>query len=503
MNTNEKSTKSSKNLGLWIGSIFILVLSAVSFIFIPAMVRSGGKELPAFGSYNGKNIEYKQDSVFANWMNYFAEQYKQQGRQINDNNYYSLLSQAFNQTVLSYAFSDEVKSSGYVVPEKLIDRTMKPYFNDSTGKYSAKIFRDTPESQKIAMRKSISDNLIFSKYVSDLLGDSTQGETKTNLYGLKISQKEIDFLTKMGNNQRSFNAASFSTGTVPASVSSDFLNENSSLFSKYDLSVINVETESEAKTLLNRIKNAEITFEDAAKEESNKTYASDDGKLTSSFEYQLKDILSNENDLNKIAETQKGEYTSVIQFKNGYGFFRIDGDKTEPNIKDSAITDEVSSYIKVHEYGKIEEYYLNRAKDFTIAASKDGFDKACKAFDAKKSDIPAFPLNYGNSELFGTIPSDVVSEIAGSEYNENLLEKAFALKENEISEPFVLGNNIIVLQLNKIIKDESADGNTLSFMYPNYTNDFDQRAVSNFFMNSDKLKNNLFDVYFNKMQNNK
>ena len=96
----------------------------------------------------------------------------------------------YAKSINGYAFSDEVKASGYVVPEKQIDRTMKPYFNDSTGKYSAKIFRDTPESQKIAMRKSITDNLIFSRYIADLLGDSTQGETKTNLYGLKISQKE-------------------------------------------------------------------------------------------------------------------------------------------------------------------------------------------------------------------------------------------------------------------------------------------------------------------------
>lgn len=503
MNTNEKSTKSSKNLGLWIGSIFILVLSAVSFIFIPAMVRSGGKELPPFGSYNGKNIEYKQDSTFANWMNYFAEQYKQQGQQINDNNYYSLLSQAFNQTVLSYAFSDEVKASGYQVPEKQIDRTMKPYFNDSTGKYSAKIFRDTPESQKIAMRKSISENLVFSRYVADLLGDTTQGETKTNLYGIKISQKEIDFITKMGNKQRAFNVAAFSTGNVPASESKAFLEENAGLFAKYDLSVINMDTESEAKTLLNRIKNSEITFEDAAKEESSKTYASDDGKLTSNYEYQLKNILSDEKDLEKITGTAAGEYTSVIQLKNGYGFFKVDGDKKDADTSDSAVIEEASSYMKINEYGKIEEYYLNRAKDFGIAAAKDGFDKACKAFDAKKTNLPAFPINYGNSELLGTFPSEDAAELAGAEYNENFLEKAFSLKEKEISEPIVIGSNVVVLQLDKIIDDESADGNTLSFMYPNYTSDFDQRAVSNFFMTSDKLKNNLFDVYFNKMQNNK
>jgi hypothetical protein len=436
-------------------------------------------------------------------MNYFAEQYKKQGIQITDNNYYSLLSQSFNQTVLNYAFSDEVKASGYVVPAKLIDRTMKPYFNDSTGKYSAKIFRDTPESQKIAMRKSITDNLIFSRYIADLMGDSTQGETKTNLYGLKISQKEIDFISKMGNNQRSFNVAGFSTETVPASESTAFLKDNMSLFAKYNLSVINKDTEAEAKTLLNRIKNSEITFEDAAKEESSKTYASDDGKLTSNYEYQIKNILSNEKDLDKIVSTVNGEFTPIIQLKNGYGFFRVDGDKVEADSSDSALLNEVSSYIKTHEYGKIEEYYLNRAKDFTVAAAKDGFDKACRAFNAKNSKLPAFPLNYGNSELFGTLPSETVAEISGGEYNENFLQKAFALKENEISEPIVLGNNIVVLQLDKEIKDESADGNTLSFMYPNYTNQFDERALSSFFMNSDKLKNNLFDVYFNKMQNNK
>ena len=271
MNANEKKAKSPKSVKkilISIGSIFILVLAAISFIVIPAMVQGTGKKLPAFGKYNGKAIEYTQNSKMAYYMTMFAEQYKQQGRQIDDSSYYSLLSNAFNYTAINMAFTDEVNASGYVVSENAVDRAMIPYFYDENGKYSSRLYKNTPDAEKIRMRNDIRENLIYQRYAEDVFGKNAmnngiQTGDQSGLYGLKTSSKEIDFIKKMGDVQRSFDMAYFSTNDYPKTKVREYGEQNKDLFAKYNLSVINADTESEAKDILKRIKNNEITFEDS------------------------------------------------------------------------------------------------------------------------------------------------------------------------------------------------------------------------------------------------
>ena len=58
MKDADKKKHSTKKILLSAGSIFILVLAAVSFIFIPAIVQNTGTDLPPLGYYNKKPIEY-------------------------------------------------------------------------------------------------------------------------------------------------------------------------------------------------------------------------------------------------------------------------------------------------------------------------------------------------------------------------------------------------------------------------------------------------------------
>ena len=44
-----------------IGSIIILLLAAVIFVLVPAMSERGsGKQLPDYGSFNGRHIRYEE-----------------------------------------------------------------------------------------------------------------------------------------------------------------------------------------------------------------------------------------------------------------------------------------------------------------------------------------------------------------------------------------------------------------------------------------------------------
>ena len=68
------------------------------------------------------------------------------------------------------------------------------------------------------------------------------------------------------------------------------------------------------------------------------------------------------------------------------------------------------------------------------------------------------------------------------------------LKAKEVSAPIVIGSNIVVLQLKEEIQAENSTGDTMNFMYPYYVSQFDQAAISKFFMSSKKLENNFICV---------
>ena len=111
-------------------------------------------------------------------------------------------------------------------------------------------------------------------------------------------------------------------------------------------------------------------------------------------------------------------------------------------------------------------------------------------------------MNYSNSQLIKYVPSDSIPELQGCQLSENFLKTAFSLKKGEISTPVVLGKNIVVLKMIEEKTDDLSNTENLKSTYPDVTNQFEQMAVSNFFMKSDKLVNNFATVYFNNLTKN-
>jgi parvulin-like peptidyl-prolyl isomerase len=102
--------------------------------------------------------------------------------------------------------------------------------------------------------------------------------------------------------------------------------------------------------------------------------------------------------------------------------------------------------------------------------------------------------------MTGDIPSDV-KELQGANRNENFLEKAFALKNGEVSEPIVLGNNVLVLKLTGEQKEEVTDENKKA-VADNITS-FDVSTAQSTLLASAKVENNVQQVFFNDIMANK
>ncbi|MGL4987614.1 MAG: hypothetical protein ACRC5H_10850, partial [Treponemataceae bacterium] len=497
-NSKEKHTekKSIQKILISVGSIIILLLAVISFIFLPAMTTLGQQSIPPLGKYKGKPIEYTQDSYFTRMYASYTEQERKNGREINSSNTYEIMNNAFKSTVLNMAFADKVLESKYVAPDNLIDRTLITYFQDEEGVFSPRRFRDYPNSQKVMLRKSIAEHALYQRYYIDFMGSNTSGfSTKQEGFGgLKRTSKEAAFITTLSAHEKAFDLVSFSKNDYPESEAVNFGKDNATLFTEYDFSIISFESETTAKSVAKQLQNTEILFEDAVSEFSTKYHSDESGKLNDMFEFQIKALVKEEKDFTALLSLKENELSSVMALSNGYGVFKMNKQATPTDFTKQATIDAIISYIKENAAGLIEDYFVARAKDFIDETHKSSFDQAANIFDLEKSTTTTFIPNYNNNPMLPQIPTSTPI-LSGSATNESFLKALFSLSQNEVSAPLVLGENIIIAKMieEKYAEETPVDEDNFTYAYYPFT--FDQTALENHFMNSSDLENNLFSVY--------
>ena len=364
--TEQKTKKDSSK----IGAVIILVISAL--VFLPfgasAVFQSifNKQKASSYGSYNGKNITYEPGTKFFITVSNLAQSYQAGGYKVDENSYYRIMREAFYQTVINMAFTDSVKKSGYAVPKEAVNRAVIERFTDpSTGKFSQKAYNQTSAVELEKLRKDIEESLVYRRYFYDLFGtDNEVSFNGTALYGLKRSGAEKKFLASMGAEKHSFDAVAFSTANFPKEEAVKFGKENAEKFIKYDLSVITVDDEQEAKALLKQINGNEITFADAASEKSQKYYSDAEGKNAGAYRYQIENMLDNVDSLAELEKLQKDEISAIIKTKRGYSIFKCDGSVVAADFEDSAVQDAVLGYINSNEKSYIENYFLEIAENF-------------------------------------------------------------------------------------------------------------------------------------------
>ncbi|MCR5723960.1 MAG: peptidyl-prolyl cis-trans isomerase [Treponema sp.] len=487
---------------LFVGSVIILILSAITFIFIPAIAQTGTANAPVFGKYDGKAIELAQGTPFANAVLSYEDSAKADLARVNAMPqeqqdyyrtmlYYQIYSNAFNAAVHNLAYTAAVKKSGWEPATQQIAREIVqiPRFFEN-GAFSVRQYNSISESDRTNLKKSIYNQLIWERFSDDVFGSNTKLGTES-LFGIKSADAELDFIAKQGAEKRSFDLAAFDKESYPDTEVTAYGNEHKELFTKFALSVITLDDEKEAKDVLAKIENGEISFADALSY-SEKYYSNSEGKMNATYRYQLASSIPAEEDLTAVTALAKDATSGVVATARGFSIFRCDGDAVEPDFTDAALKDTVKSYIKQNDSGLIEEYFLGIAKNFAAAAVTDGFESACKQFKTERIAVPAFALNYGNASVYGSIPSEV-TQLSGAATNENFLEKAFSLKNGEVSQPILLGNNVIVVKLTGVQTDSTAENkSSLASDLSNY----DQSAAQYALLTSDKVENNVSQAFF-------
>lgn len=491
--------KKSKKENSKIGAVIILIISALVFLPFGASAIFESffqkRNVSTFGSYDGHKITYEPGSKFYQATSNIAQSYQSAGYQVDDKMYYYILAQAFRQTILDYALTGEVKKSGYTVSKEAVNRAILPAFTDENGNFSQRIYNQVNQADIDKLKKNAEGQLTYSRYIDDVFATSgVNGQEKIRLYGVKHSEAEKAFLAKMGEEKHSFEIAAFNTDDYPESEAVEYGKNHADKFVKYNLSVITVDEESEAKSILKQINANEITFEDALSEKSQKYYSDADGKLPGGYTFQIESAIDNSDDLSKITELGTDTMSGIIKTKRGYSIFKGTADKVVADFSDAETIRVALAYMKQAEKGLIEEYYTKLAADFTSEAAIASFDKACEKFNIEKKDVLAFPVNYGNTDMYAKT-SDV-AEIASIANNASAYKTMFSLKMDEISAPFILGNKVIVAKCSGIQKDDVSN-ETDSMASSVYQ--ADQTAMQNTVMTSDKVVDNFFATYLDMM----
>ena len=482
--------KSKKGLASKIGAIAILLIAAFAFIYVPGMSRSAvNAGVEVYGKYDGEEITNENGSYFISALQQAYAEAEANGQEITNDYLYQLMESAFNQTVITMAFTDNVEKTGFVPTETEIVNRMIEYISSQSDDPAA-LVASMSNNDKNSLYDAAKEDISYARYVDDFFG------TDSGLYGVKSAKAEADFVKNMNVYQRKFDMVSFSTNDYPKSELVAFGNNNADLFVKYDVSAVTASDEASLKSVLDQINKNEITFEDAVANLSTQRLTDENGKFTNNYNYQLKVNLTSDDDVNAVANLNVGDISGIIKMSSGYAIFRKDGANIPANFNDEAMLETLNAYMVSYEAGLIEDYYINLAEDFANDAVALGFDAAARKYGVESTEIGPFPINYGDSPMFSYLPTDAALSSAST--SDAFFETAFGLSKNEISSPIVLGSNIVVLKYLDEVSGEPVD----EFTYMYYSTMMDNYEVQNATVYSDKVENNVLEVYFDQLLSN-
>ncbi|HOX31929.1 MAG TPA: SurA N-terminal domain-containing protein [Spirochaetales bacterium] len=489
-----------KNPVIYIGTVVLLVIVVIAFVFVPAgggalgSSNSGNLE---FGRYAGKAVAYAQKGYFAEQVKSLNDNLRQSGLPAENYQFYAyqVWHGAYERTVVRMAILDAVEKAGGFATEAKIDEqiTELPAYQEN-GKFSLQRYRSAPLGEKLALRKSIREDLLTQMYYSDAI------------LGRTPSSKETAFVKEMAKDTRTIEYVAFPLADYPDSEVAAYVKANPAPFKRLALSRITLgENESEALSLRKKIADKTAVFEDAAKASSKDSYAEKGGVMGALPLHELLSLLATKEDAEKLAALPPGELSPVLKTAAGsYAFFRADAAPADADPADAAVLADAREYLLSNERGKIEDFVAAKAKEFASAAAPD-FAKAAKAAGLPVKSAGPFPINYGDFSIyvseyrqyipvFAPVAGEAAPELAAASTSDRFFEAAFSTAPGSVAEPLVLGDNVLVLRV-KEASSLGAESNGAEIFYPYFVRSKAETEAREAFLKSPLFKDNFSAVY--------
>lgn len=502
--TEQKNTskRGIKNPFVYAGTIVVLIITIIAFVFIPSMgsIGSSGSKL-SFGSWDGKPISYEAGSYFATQVAQINDYLRQQG--MSEENFqlyaYQVWNLAFQSAAVRTAILNTVKSSGFRVTEAGIDEAIAADTNfQENGVFSIDKYNALPKSEQLSLRKSTEEDLYIRRFYEDL-------------YSSSPSTGEIEFVASMIKPQRSISYTNLSLNEYPKENIAAWGSQNADLFRTLAISRITLtSSESDAKKVLQQVTENKLSFEDAAKSHSQDSYADKGGDAGSIFYYSFEEGFLNAADAKEVASLAKGEISKVYKVADkAWAFFKMNEAISEADFSAEATLDEVEAYLFQKERGTLESWAIAKATNLLSSATAEGFEKSAKkaGFEVKKAG--PFILNLGNPTFYAynqQIPllqtpsnsQDFV--IQSAERDEGFMSELFTRKKGELSRPLVVGDDVLVFQVTDDAEASPDDSAMVQFMYPYFYQESLDTNARAAFLKSPKFKDEFSTTFFKVFQ---
>ena len=473
---------------LFIGTVVILVIVIVAFVFVPAIVPNvyHGEEL-VFGYYNKTPVKYVQNNYFYEVQQNLSHQYQMPSS--DDPSYLYMMNriwrQAFDSTVVHMGVLDEMKQAGFIIPEDVVDRNVAelPMFQEN-GRFSASKYRAMDNNSRMNLWRQVQDSVAVNAYLSDMSG-------------LRISSKETRFISSMSSPRRSFDLAVFPFESYPDTEVVSYAQANRDLFRVTHFSRITINSsEREAKQVLESVKSGTTTFEEAAKSNSQDEYADRGGDMGIRMAHELLSEISDEQTREGVINLPRGGLSGLVKAASGWAFYRAEEAVQQADLNDVSQREKIRNYIMVYSRGRAEDWLFVEAGKFSARVREMGFDEAIAAGGITKHSFGPVPVNYGGSALFSSVSSAGISELSGADTNQRFWKQAFSTPVNAVSQPIVMWNNVIVLYPTEETYADENEDQWLASYFPYWLYESMDQVYQSYFMNNEKLEDRFDELFW-------
>lgn len=483
---SELARRFRANPFIFIGTVVILLITIVAFVFVPAMApKAGGSGKLNFGSYGGEPIDFIPGNYFASQRDYYNQQLRASGQDANIQfAAFQVWRAAFESAVIRTAVLAEMKDAGFLVSEEKVDKAMAehPAFLEE-GRFSAAKYRAMTDAERMTLRNNLKDELIVSEYTDDLLS-------------LHVPSKEKEFMKAMASPERSFEFVAFPLSSYPNSEVSAFIASNSALFKTVRLSVITLTgKEAEAKKIYESVKSGKTTFEEAVKAHSKDAFVDKNGDMGPRYAFELKTAVSDDAAREKVLGLEKGALSDLIKAGDGWAFYRCEEKAQESVAADPAVIEKAKEYLAAFERGKMEDWLISKANSFVQAASSGNFAGTASAFGVPLKKFGPVSLNYGDIEIYRSIAAFKLPELSGASTNEAFLKAAFSTKPASVANPVVVGDNVVVLRVSEEKAADDSSTAVIDFYYPYIVGQYSDRQIKDHFLGSKKLQDRFYETF--------
>lgn len=464
---------------------FLMVGGTFFYIFSPGF---SGKD-NAFGFYNKKPIVLENGNVFGRTL--MADPAYAEAVQDGSNNYtqmYQSFYNAYQSQVVFDAVNEDAKAAKIPAPAAMVNKIIlsSGAYNDDDGNFSL----DRYNKILPAERQS------FYQYVKSI----TPYENVLKDYGsILTASEEIEFVKELNRNTRDFEYFNVGYGVFPDESAKVFIEENSYLFDKMNLSIISCTTEERAKEAYEALKTK--SWNDVVSEYSEDSYKENNGEFGSDlYANAIASNITSDADLAKIRALTPDTYTEPIQGPYSWAIYKLNKpvEEADPNDKDvlyyakslifTKNKDDVMPYIEVAKTSITSLLEEHPETDFHSLEDEYGVVVNSVVGSVYNASGSQFIADIAYVDLQGQMASAVKKDV-------ELYKKVFAMKVGEYIGPVELDDGTVIF-IRSIEADENVNlSSTMSGLYEEYGSEIPSYDIKSSILKSPKHEDHFTEKF--------